>query len=145
MYAEFDFYTNQYYGDTITEDEWPKYGSRASDYLDWMTRRQMVDNLPTEEGALAKISKACCAVADQLKRIDEIRASESAADNGIAVNGQVRSVSSGGESISFEASAASKAVAGGEADVNRYLYEVAKPYLSGVADDRGHLYLYWGI
>jgi len=148
MYADYEFYQGSYYGDTIAPDAWDKYGTRASDFLDWMTRRQMVNNLPSNAEDLERIQKACCAVADAFYQIDKIKAAEASGGASVGVegiSGQIKSLSSGGESISFEASAVSRAVTGGETAINGYLYDVAKPYLSLVADDSGRYYLYWGL
>ena len=143
MYATFEFYQNTYHGDKITTaEDWEKYGTRASDFLDRCTRRKLEAGLPSKPEDLAKVQKACCAVADAL--VDVEAATKSAATSA-AMGGAIKSISSGGESVSFESSALSLAVAGGAQTVNRYLFEVAKDYLSLVPNDAGEYYLYWGL
>lgn len=141
MYADYSYYTDSY-GGTMPEDEYRTYGLRASDFLDIMTRRQMRDNLPSDGQDLRLIRTAACAVADAMKTIQG-RQKELAGS--VSGGGTVKSVSSGGESLSFELSALDQAISGGQNGINRYLYDTAKVYLSGVADDNGHYYLFWGI
>ncbi len=147
MYADYEFYTETWYGDKLTEETYPKYGSRASDFLDWITRQRIVDNLPTDEKALERLGKACCAAADALFDIDAVRTAqmEAGAAAGVNQSGIIQSISSGGESVSFQASEMEKAVAAGQDGINRYLFEQVRPYLSMLADDSGRYYLYWGL
>lgn len=141
MYADYSYYTDSY-GGTMSEDEYKGYGLRASDFLDIMTRHQMRGNLPSDVTNLRLIRTAACVIADEFKAIQERQTVLAASASG---GGTVKSVSSGGESLSFELSALDKAISGGQGGINRYLYESAKVYLSGVTDDNGHCYLYWGI
>lgn len=141
MYADYSYYTDSY-GGTMSEDEYKTYGLRASAFLDVMTRRQLRDNLPSDAQDLSMVRTASCAIADAMKTIEERKAALAASASG---GGTVKSVSSGGESLTFELSALDQAIAGGQSGINGYLYEIAKVYLSGVADDNGHCYLFWGI
>jgi len=143
MYATYEFYTTEYHGDKIaTEEAFEKYGTRASDFLDRCTRRKLESGLPSKADDLKKIQKACCAIADAYV---DIETATKSAEASAAQGGAIKSISSGGESISFESSALSLAVAGGAGAVNRYLLEIAKDYLSLVANDYGEYYLYWGL
>lgn len=141
MYADYEFYSGTF-GGTMSENDWNVYGLRASDFLDVMTRRHLRDNLPTNEYDLRMVKMATCALADAHKAIGDRQAELAGSVSG---GGTVKSVSSGGESLSFELSALDKAISGGQSELNRYYYETAKFYLSGVADDEGRYYLYWGI
>lgn len=142
MYATYEFYTTEYYGEKIASDDWEKYASRASDFLDRCTRRKLETNMPTKAEDLLKVRKACCAVAEALMDIDTVSQSETSR---VAQGGAIKSISSGGESVTFEASALSLAISGGSGAVNRYLYEVAKDYLTLVPDATGEYLLYWGL
>ena len=147
MYADYEFYTGTWYGEKLTAETYPKYGSRASDFLEWITRRRLVDNLPSDENSLIRVKKACCAAADALYDIDAVRTAQMAAGSaaGLSQGGIIQSMSSGGESISFQASEMEKAVAAGQEEINKYLLSLVRPYLSMVADDSGEYYLYWGL
>lgn len=142
MYAEYSDYTDSYGGHELTEDEFPTYAQRASDFLDYITRRRLEGNLPSSQTDLGRIKRACCAVAEKIRTIDKRR--EELSGNA-AGGGVMKSISSGGESMSFELSEVDQAIVGGEKELNRYLYNIAKVYLSMVQDDQGSYYLYWGM
>lgn len=138
MYADYSYYTESFGGKSLSEEEFPVYAQRASDFLDYITRRRLVDNLPPGETDLGRVKRACCAVADKLLAIDRRKAK-------LEENGAVKSISSGGESMSFELSEVDRAITGGEKETNQLLYNVAKVYLSMTQDKDGNYYLYWGI
>lgn len=140
MYADYDDYKSN--GGTMSEEEYAVYGLRASDFLDWVTRHQLIDNLPSDETDLGKVKRACCAVADKLYEIDARKKELKANASG---GGVLKSISSGGESMSFELSEVDKAILGGEKEINKLLYGIVRMYLSMVTDDDGRCYLYWGI
>lgn len=135
------FYTDSY-GGTMSEDEYRACGLRASDFIDVMTRRRLRNNLPSNDYDLRMVKMAVCSVADAM---NTIKARQTELTGSVSMGGTVKSVSSGGESLTFELSAVDKAISGGQSEINAYLYGIAKHYLSGVADDSGQYYLYWGI
>ena len=139
MYADYEYYKDHFTA-VIPEGEFNNYSQRASDVLDYLTRGRLVDNLPSSETDLGRVKRACCAVADKIYAVTR-RTAELASNGGIAV----KSVSSGGESMTFELSEMDLAINGGEKALMRFYYNVAKVYLSMVGDDHGQLYLYWGI
>ena len=47
-YADYKFYTEKYYGDTVPESDFPKYVERASDRIDMITFDRLVDGLPDD-------------------------------------------------------------------------------------------------
>jgi len=140
MYATFEFYTNEYLGTKLTSENFNRYAVRASDFLDRCTRRRLEDGLPTIEADAKKVMKGCCAIADALLDIDT-----AIAQRGTATTGAIKSMSSGGESISYGDSALEEAVAGGEDAKARYLFEIAKTYLTLVEGRDGEYLLYWGL
>ncbi len=144
MYADYEFYKNTYKGNKISPEEFENLAERASDFLDYITRGRLENGVPSAEKDAVKIRKACCAVADAYKSIS---AAEQSAQGmtGIAGAGAIKSISSGGESLSFGDSAVSLALSKGRPGINNYLFNEAKTYLSGVTDDRGTAYLYWGL
>ena len=142
MYADYEFYTNEYLGNKITAEDFPRLALRASDFLDFATGNKMIDNLPSDTASLNKIKKACCAVADEMSDMSKAGSSAEATGTG---GGIIKSLSSGGESITYELTAAAKAAAAGSEAVQRHLYGIAKSYLSLVSDDNGNYYLYRGL
>lgn len=66
MYADFEYYTREYQGNRITEEEFPRLALRAGEYLDAVTfgRIAALDPIPQE------VKKACCAVAELELRLE---------------------------------------------------------------------------
>lgn len=143
MYADYEFYTDTYAGTVFTdEDAYNTYAEMASDFVDFLTHYSLTDNLPTDEAMLTRLKKCVCRLAEAYKEIDDIKASAVASASG---GGVIKSMSSGGESVTFTASALQEAVSGGETEIRKYLYGIAKIYLSHLADDDGNYYLYGGL
>lgn len=142
MYADYTFYTEEYYGSKISEEDWPKYGSKASDFMDFATCQSLIDNLPTDTAMEDKIKKATCSVADALKDIDNRRVMTGGAG---ATSGVIQSIASGGEKITYVTSRLDEVITAGENSTRNYLYQAMYQYMSGVTDDAGNLYLYEGI
>ena len=68
MYADYAFYTGTFYGTAIAESDFPRLSSRASDFIDYYTRGKAA--AATDEAITLALSKACCAIAEQMQ-IDE--------------------------------------------------------------------------
>lgn len=62
-YADYDFYLNSYFGNAISEEDFPRLSERASDYIRAATSglSDTVDGQPLEA-----VKKASCVVADVL-------------------------------------------------------------------------------
>lgn len=142
MYADYTFYTTSYYGSKIKEADWPKYGTKASDFMDFATCDSLNDNMPTDTTAQDKIKKATCAVADAMKDIDDRKAITASAGT---ASGAIKSISSGGESITYQSSRIDEIITAGEAAIREHLYQAMHLYMSNVTDDTGRLYIYEGI
>ena len=142
-YADFTFYTESFYGDTLTKENANKWLERASDKLDAFTFRRLTSAFPTEAAHVVKVKKAVCAIADALYLIDlqRIAASAQQAPDG-SYRGAVTSISSGKESISYAvngaASASVYAAAAASADAQTALLrDIAATYLSNIPDNNG--------
>lgn len=124
-YTTYDFYKEKYYGDSIEESLFPKWEDRAADKLDQLTDGHINDATKAEFDE--RIQKATCALADLLYQIDY-----KTAHANDPKNGNVRSMSSGGQSISFGSNetAVDKAL-GDKAAQNRLCYDAVCEYLSG--------------
>ena len=156
-YADYQFYTTTYYGDTVPESDFPKYAERASDRIDSVTFDRLVNGFPEEERAVTKVKKSVCAVADALYQIDQIKKASMESvgtvtrEDGTVVSKAVSSVSSGSESISYSTgySGVTESVYG-QAAVDKkvenvLIYQIATEYLSGVTDKKGICLLYAGL
>ena len=162
-YADYEFYTTKYYGSAIPDSQsFDKQAERASDFLDMMTFKRLVDGLPETDREQTKITKAVCALADKLYGLElaEKQALSAAAGSitsgtGGATTGVITSKSSGSESISYaspseiangaKAWSALYSAAGDEQVTNKLLYDTAKGHLMGVRDNSGVPLLYAGM
>lgn len=156
-YADYQFYTTTYYGDTVPESDFPKYAERAGDRIDSITFDRLVNGFPEEERAVTKVKKAVCAVAEALYQIDQIKKASMETvgtvtrEDGTVISKAVSSISSGSESISFATGSSGNTESiYGQAAVDKkvesvLLYQVATEYLSGVTDKKGICLLYAGL
>lgn len=156
-YADYQFYTTTYYGDTVPESDFPKYAERAGDRIDSITFDRLVNGFPEEERAVTKVKKAVCAVAEALYQIDQIKKASMETvgtvtrEDGTVVSKAVSSISSGSESISFATGSSGNTESiYGQAAIDKkvesvLLYQVATEYLSGVTDKKGICLLYAGL
>ncbi len=162
-YADYDFYTESYYGNVVPEADFDRLADRASDFIDVMTFDRLVDGLPVDKRSQKRIKKAVCSLAELMYQIElaEKNAINQASANltdtnvGNISTGIVTSVSSGSESISYatpqqKASGAKEwsavyAAAGDVQKTNNLLYKTALPLLMGVRTDDGIPILYAGV
>ena len=129
MYADYMYYTVEFYGDVIPEEKFPKYASAASDFIDYMTMGRAVNNAD-----LPEVKKCCCALAEQYLSIDAVRKAAAAK---VTDEGIIASESVGSHSRSFRngvdgeqtIQAAEAALAG---IVRRYLMPTGLLYRGGV-------------
>lgn len=111
VYADYDYYLNEYYGRTITDTEFPRLALHASQYLDYITMGKARGNADLEP-----LKMCCCALAEQYQAIEtaEVLAQKSlsagAADGAEvqseAVGSWSRSYRSGGDSAQSAVQAA---------------------------------------
>ena len=124
-YTTYEFYQNEYYGDSIEESLFPKWESRATDRLDELTYGNITEDVLEEYSE--KIQKATCALADLLYKID-YKTNHANDTNG----GNVKSMSSGGQSISFGSNETLiDKVLNDKVAQNRLCYDTVCEYLSG--------------
>ena len=162
-YADYDFYTESYYGNVVPEADFDRLADRASDFIDVMTFDRLVDGLPADKRSQKRIKKAVCSLAELMYQIElaEKNAINQASANltdtnvGNISTGIVTSVSSGSESISYatpqqKASGAKEwstvyAAVGDAQKTNGLLLKTALPLLMGVRTDDGIPVLFAGV
>lgn len=124
-YTTFEFYRDSYYGDSIVESLFPKWNDRASEKLEQLTYGHINEDTLAEFDE--KIQKATCALADLLYQID-FKTSHASDEKG----GNVKSMSSGGRSISFGTNETLvDKVLNDKGAQNRLCYDTVCEYLSG--------------
>ena len=162
-YADYEFYTESFYGSTVPESDFLRLTERASDWLDAATFDRLVDSLPSSERSQKKIKKAVCSLVEVIYQFEQAKKQAAAAASGSSSaevgswtsTGIVTSVSSGSESISYatpqQAGASAKewsavyAAAGDSKQENKLLFDTVRPYLMGVTTDEGVPLLYAGV
>ncbi|MCI8714322.1 MAG: hypothetical protein HFF66_00805 [Oscillospiraceae bacterium] len=110
MYADYDFYLNEYFGDAISPEDFPRLSERASDYVRAATRR-ISDTVDSWQ--LEAVKKCACAVADVL--LDESIMTANVYSGEQAVSSETV----GGWSRSYKAPSVSSAEAAFHADRKR--------------------------
>lgn len=101
MYANYEFYTDTYYGSLIAQTDFPRLSSHASDFLDYYTRGKAVS--VTDADVLVALKKACCAVAEQMWTDETNKAIVAKAQASMlsANVGELKSESVGSWSVSY--------------------------------------------
>lgn len=127
----YEFYTTVYMGDEIPESSFVKFSVRAYDRLNEICMKRLNDTYTDDDA----VHKCLCAVAEYLYNVDF--AGKNATNPKL---GNVKSMSSGGESITFgnTETVYTKAMSD-EKVLKKDVIAIAKRYLS----DTG--LLYWGI
>ena len=124
-YTTYDFYKNKYYGDSIEESLFPKWEDRASVKLNQLTYGNIDDTARVQFDE--EIQKASCALADLFYKID-FKTNHANDEKG----GNIKSMSSGGQSVSFGSNETLvDKVLGDKTAQNRLCYDIVCEYLSG--------------
>lgn len=150
-YADYDFYSNAYYGEHLTKENATRYLSRASDEIDSYTFGRLVNAFPKVDTHIAMVKKTVCAVADILFLVDvQRKATMVTADSSNENEGGrvIASKSSGRESITYSVNntaVSSYAAAAADTDVfNTLIAGTVNKYLANIPDANGVNLLYAG-
>ena len=88
MYADYNYYTNSYYGTLIASEDFNRLAMRASDFMDYYTNGKLSSY--ADEDA---VKKCCCALAEQYQSVESITVRNS--------SGELASESVGSYSVSY--------------------------------------------
>lgn len=113
-YADYAYYTTQYFGNAITEADFPRLAARASTFIDYYTGGKAAGSAET-----TKLADACCAIAETYQIIEKARLSASSS------NGEMASQTVGSYSVTYRSGMESAATAQAE------LAHIAQMYLAG--------------
>lgn len=154
MYATLEQFLQ--YEPDMTAADYEKYSWDATKWVDNATSgidgvKKLRVAFPSDEEGAEAVARGFCAVIRALKEIDDARAAQASASGYVSTAdgikpAAIRSISAGGESITFEngaLSALSKA-ASSQSETKRYVNGVIDGYLRGVRDDNGVNLLYCG-
>lgn len=93
VYANYEFYVSQFFGNSIEEDDFSRLAVRASSFLDYYTMGKAQKN-PNAQA----LKMACCAVAEEYKKIEVAQKVVYDPVNGLSVK---KSESVGSYSVSY--------------------------------------------
>lgn len=139
--------------DAYTRFAWnaQKYLDNATTTVDGVKKLQIA--FPTDEDDAESVQRCMCAVINALDEVDAVRANATAASTYVNVgsgyaSAGIRSVSAGGESITYgtDAGAETDAVRAAKSDtaLAQYVTSIIESYLRGTTDKNGCNLLYGG-
>lgn len=141
MYTDYDFYITKYYGNVISETDFPKYEDKASDKLYQLTFGRIENVLATDNDSRlsVRIKKAVCAIAEKMYDVDQAnnlyrQTNGMTEENGMIKGKVVKSVSAGAESISYSTqsdvvSSLQALSAMSDAQLRSVYFETARDYI----------------
>ena len=125
IYADFDYYANEYFGRTIQETEFPRMALRASQYIDYITMGKARDSMEP-------VKMCCCALAEQFQAIETAQElAQKSLSAGAADGAEVQSETVGSWSRSYRSGGDSAQSAALAAEAGRsVLLDTARQYLA---------------
>lgn len=132
MYADYEFYTNSFFGKDIEQADFPRFASRASDFIDYYTRGKA--EKVTDDKTQVALAKACCAIAEamQTDATNKAIAAKSQAAALSASTGEIKSETVGSWSASYTTAAdyTAQSAKGAQAAINALYAAIAFEYLA---------------
>lgn len=128
-YADFFFYSNEYFGKAIDVFDFDRLAIRASTYLDYYTQGRAAKNQE-----MIELKMACCALAEQYKVIEQAQAlvTKNLASAMESDCGEVQSETVGSWSKSYRSGGDSAGAAAAVAsNAQSSISAVARQYLAG--------------
>lgn len=128
-YADYTYYEQTFYGTSIDEADFPRLSLRASDFIDYITRNKAAK--ATASDVVEALEKACCAIAEQIQITERNKAlaAQTATAALEAGNGEIKSETVGGYSVSYTTGADYASATTPRAEYNA-MYNVALRYLA---------------
>lgn len=143
-YADYEFYKNEYFGDTIAESDFPKWADRASRQIDVFTFRRLLSAYPPDEYTDKQIKLCMCELAEKMMETDKYLKASALNEEGHAT--AVKSVSAGSESITYATGETVYASVIKDERSRTAFYRVTlTEYLNGLTDANGICLLYVGV
>lgn len=127
LYADYDFYLNEYFGRTIYDVDFPRFALRGSQYIDYITQGGA-----EARAELEAVKMCCCALAEQYQTIETAQALARKSLSAVAEDGaEVQSETVGSWSRSYRSGGSSAAeVLSAVGDGIDTLYQTAQRYLA---------------
>lgn len=127
IYADYDFYCNEYFGRSISAEDFDRFALRGSQYLDYITYGKAEKNT-----CLRPLKMACCALAEQYQTIEAAKAlAAKSLESGLGNGAEVQSETVGSWSRTYRAGGTSAAAAleAAEKAGDSALHQIAQRYL----------------
>lgn len=121
VYADYDFYTNEYFGRAISEADFPRLALRGSQYIDYITQGRA-----EAKADLEGVKMCCCELAEQYQAIEAAKQAQVESLSDEYVELQSETVQSWSRSYGNTADMAAKI----SSDAKASLYGIAQQYLS---------------
>lgn len=119
MFADYAYYTNSYFGNSIKEDDFPRLEMRAGEQIIYLTNNKVETALASDA-----VKNAVCAVAEVLNTHEQM----SKDTQGNPIPGPIRSEKVGGLSISYAVDSNGKSELSSRRQAE--IYSAAKLYLA---------------
>lgn len=143
-YADYEFYKNEYFGDTIAESDFPKWADRASRQIDVFTFKRLLSAYPEDEYTDKQIKLCMCDLAEKMMETDKYLKASALNEEGHAT--AVKSVSAGSESITYATGETVYASVIKDERSRTAFYRVTlTEYLNDLTDANGICLLYAGV
>lgn len=121
VYADYDFYTNEYFGRAIQAADFPRLALRGSQYIDYITQGRA-----EARADLETVKMCCCELAEKYQAIDAAKQAQVESLSDEYVELQSETVGAWSKSFGNTADMAVKI----SADAKASLYEIARQHLS---------------
>lgn len=121
VYADYDFYANEYFGRAISEDDFPRLALRGSQYIDYITQGRAEAKADFEA-----VKMCCCELAEQYQAIDAAKQAQVEILSGEYVELQSETIGTWSRSYGNTTDMVTKI----SADAKASLYEITRQYLS---------------
>ena len=127
VYADYDFYRNEYFGRAIPAEDFPRLALRGSQYIDYITQGRAAAQVELEA-----VKMCCCALAEQYQSIEAAaQLAQKSLAAGAADGAEVQSETVGSWSRSYRSGGDSARSAAQAAAENRAaLLSIARQYLA---------------
>lgn len=129
IYADYDFYCNEYLGRTIKYEDFDRFALRGSQYLDYITWGKAHKN-----ACLRPLKMACCALAEQYQTIEAAKElAVQSLNAGITDDGkelQSETVGNWSQSYRSGGSSAAEALEAADKAADKTLHDIAQRYLA---------------
>lgn len=125
VYADYDFYCNEYFGQAIEEADFPRLALHASQYIDYITQGRA-------RPCMEEVKMCCCALAEQYQTIETAQAlAQKSLSAGAGDGAEVQSETVGSWSRSYRSGGDSAQAASQVAEAGRsVLLDTARRYLT---------------